>query len=173
MVVVALVAAAAGEGDGEGLWANAAGVWETQMIEIRVNSFSRIYALTVSPACANLAHLSLFVSFSSAQCVSPSSFFFSSSTSARSPTSTSPLTPSGSTMIGTTAPGWFGVLAQRRLRVADHVSRMLDSASVGGFKVSLSLSLSLYAAEEVEVEVEVEAEGRGIKGKTVYPDLAR
>lgn len=74
-------------------------------------------------------------------------------------------------MIGTTAPGWFGVLAQRRLRVADHVSRMLDSASVGGFKVSLSLSL--YAAEEVEAEVEVEAEGRGIKGKTVYPDLAR
>lgn len=72
-------------------------------------------------------------------------------------------------MIGTTAPGWLGVLAQRRLRVADHVSRMLDSASVGGFKVSLSLSL--YAAEEVEVEVE--AEGRGIKGKTVYPDLAR
>lgn len=53
------------------------------------------------------------------------------------------------------------------------MSRMLDSASVGGFKVSLSLSLSLYAAEEVEVEVEVEAEGRGIKGKTVYPDLAR
>lgn len=51
------------------------------------------------------------------------------------------------------------------------MSRMLDSASVGGFKVSLSLSL--YAAEEVEVEVEVEAEGRGIKGKTVYPDLAR
>lgn len=74
-------------------------------------------------------------------------------------------------MIGTTAPGWLGVLAQRRLRVADHVSRMLDNASVGGFKVSLSLSL--YAAEEVEVEVEVEAEGRGIKGKTVYPDLAR
>lgn len=72
-------------------------------------------------------------------------------------------------MIGTTAPGWLGVLAQRRLRVADHVSRMLDSASVGGFKVSLSLSL--YAAEEVEVEVE--AEGRGIKGKTAYPDLAR
>lgn len=72
-------------------------------------------------------------------------------------------------MIGTTAPGWLGVLAQRRLRVADHVSRMLDSASVGGFK--MSLSLSLYAAEEVEVEVE--AEGRGIKGKTVYPDLAR
>lgn len=78
-------------------------------------------------------------------------------------------------MIGTTAPGWLGVLAQRRLRVADHVSRMLDSASVGGFKVSLSLSLSLslYAAEEVEAGVEVEAEGRGIKGKTVYPDLAR
>lgn len=49
------------------------------------------------------------------------------------------------------------------------MSRMLDSASVGGFKVSLSLSL--YAAEEVEVEVE--AEGRGIKGKTAYPDLAR
>lgn len=72
-------------------------------------------------------------------------------------------------MIGTTAPGWLGVLAQRRLRVADHVSRMLDSASVGGFKVSLSLSL--YATEEVEAEVE--AEGRGIKGKTVYPDLAR
>lgn len=70
-------------------------------------------------------------------------------------------------MIGTTAPGWFGVLAQRRLRVADHVSRMLDSASVGGFKVSLSL----YATEEVEAEME--AEGRGIKGKTVYPDLAR
>lgn len=72
-------------------------------------------------------------------------------------------------MIGTTAPGWLGVLAQRRLRVADHVSRMLDSASVGGFKVSLSLSL--YATEEVEAEME--AEGRGIKGKTVYPDLAR
>lgn len=72
-------------------------------------------------------------------------------------------------MIGTTAPGWLGVLAQRRLRVADHVSRMLDSASVGGFKVSLSLSL--YAAEEVEAEVETE--GRGIKGKTVYPNLAR
>lgn len=49
------------------------------------------------------------------------------------------------------------------------MSRMLDSASVGGFKVSLSLSL--YAAEEVEVEVETE--GRGIKGKTVYPNLAR
>lgn len=47
------------------------------------------------------------------------------------------------------------------------MSRMLDSASVGGFKVSLSL----YATEEVEAEVE--AEGRGIKGKTVYPDLAR
>lgn len=67
VAVVALVAAAAGEG----LWANAAGVWETQMIEIRVNSFSRIYALTVSPACANLAHLSFFVSFSSAQFVPP------------------------------------------------------------------------------------------------------
>lgn len=142
---------------------------------MRVNSFSRIYALTVSPACANLAHLSFFVFFSipsfpaSVQFISPSSIFFSSSTSARSPTSTSPLTPSGSTMIGTTAPGWLGVLAQRRLRVADHVSRMLDSASVGGFKVSLSLSL--YATEEVGAEVE--AEGRGIKGKTVYPDLAR
>lgn len=64
-------------------------------------------------------------------------------------------------MIGTTAPGWFGIRAQRRLRVADHVRRMLDSASVGADEVSLY------------VEMEGEDEGSRIKGKTVYPDLAR
>lgn len=39
--------------------------------------------------------------------------------------------------------------------------RMLDSASVGADEVSLY------------VEMEGEDEGSGIKGKTVYPDLAR
>lgn len=134
------------------------------MIETRVNPFSRIYALTVLPACPNLPLSLSFPFFSSSfppssQCVR----FFSPPSASSSSAWPSPLTPSGSTMIGTTAPGWLGVLAQRRLRMADHVRRMLDNASVGADGVSF----------DPANEVEKGETGIGIKGKTVYPDLAR
>lgn len=136
------------------------------MIETRVNPFSRIYALTVLPACANLPPPLSFPFPSSSFPFPPSSQcvrFFSPPSAPSSSTWPSPLTPSGSTMIGTTAPGWSGVLAQSRLRVPDHVRRMLDSASVGADEVS----------SDPANEVERGETGMGIKGKTVYPDLAR